>query len=381
MKKPILCAAILCLAAMPSLGQEAKLSEAEIKAKLAELQKTIDSTQQDLKSVKDNRTKLLIDLEINETEIGELQDKVEDIKQQLGTQEQSLRDLQRQKNLLLAEQRSEKKHVAQQVKAVYQLGRQSNLKLLLNQNGPEKVSRMLKYYDYMLAARTDQIQTYQTSLEQLAAVETDIINTTQALARNRNSLEQQYQALQTKQSQRQQTLALLERSITDKDQQLKQLTGDQQSLEALLSQVATAVKNMPFRGSTEPFAQARGKLSWPVQGKIANRFGSYRIANKLKWDGVMITAEAGSEVRAIHAGRVVVADYLRGQGLLLILDHGGGFLSIYAHNRNLHKTVGDWVEGGELIARVGNSGGQSEAGLYFEIRQDGKPVNPSAWCA
>jgi len=122
-------------------------------------------------------------------------------------------------------------------------------------------------------------------------------------------------------------------------------------------------------------------LSWPTKGKISHRFGSYRVAGKLKWDGVVISANEGTEVRAIHEGRVVVADYLRGQGLLMIIDHGGGYLSIYAHNQSLHKQVGDWVSSGEIIAQVGNSGGQDDSGLYFEIRQNGKPVNPADWCA
>ncbi len=381
MIRKALCLGLLAIAfaAVPSFGQE--MSEQEAQAKLMELQKSIEDMKRELDDVKNNRGQLLLDLQDNESEIGNLQDKIDDIKQQLGTQEQSLRQLQQDKSLLLAEQRSQKKHVAQQVKAVYQLGGQSNLKLLLNQDGPEKVSRILKYYDYFLAARTTQLTTYQDNLAKLNKIEPDILRTSEALKRNQNKLQAQYQELQAKQNQRQKTLALLDQTISNKDQELEKLSNDRNAIEKVLDRVGRFVSEIPFRRSDKPFANSRGNLSWPVQGKLANRFGSYRVAGKLKWDGVVIRASEGSAVNAIHEGRVVVADYLRGQGLLLIIDHGGGYLSIYAHNRTLHKQVGDWVEAGELIASVGNSGGQSESGVYFEIRQNGKPVNPARWCS
>jgi septal ring factor EnvC (AmiA/AmiB activator) len=374
---------LMCFAAIfataPSFAQD--VSEAEAKAKLQELQKTITDMQKELEAVKTNRNKLLLDLQGNETEINELQDKIDDIKTQLGTQQQSLRQLQESKGVLLAEQRAQKKHVAQQVKAVYQLGRQSNFKLLLNQDGPEKVARVLKYYDYFLAARTDQLTRYQNNLDELAKIEPEILRTTDALQRNQNTLQQRSQQLQDKQQQRKQTLAMLEKTISSKDLQLEKLSEDRRAIEKVLARVATLISDLPFKRGDQPFAQSRGRLSWPTKGKIAHSFGSYRVADKLKWDGVLISAQEGSEVRAIHHGRVVVADYLRGQGLLMIIDHGGGYLSIYAHNRSLHRQAGDWVEAGELIASVGNSGGQSDNGLYFEIRQNGKPVNPASWCA
>lgn len=381
MIKKILCLGILvaAIAAMPSFAQEVSAEEAQ--AKLAELQQSIEDMKKELEAVKDNRGQLLMDLQDNETEISELQDKIDDIKTQLGTQEQSLRKLQEDKSLILAEQNSQKKHVAQQVKAVYQLGGQSNLKLLLNQDGPEKVSRVLKYYDYFLAARTTQLNTYQENLDRLSKIEPEILRTNDSLQRNQNTLQTQYEDLKNKQSERQKTLALLEKSINSKDQQLTQLTKDRSAIEKVLERVSSFVSDIPFRRSGEPFAKSRGKLSWPVNGKIANRYGSYRVAGKLKWDGVLISANEGSAVNAVHQGRVVMADYLRGQGLLIIVDHGGGYLSIYAHNRTLHKKTGDWVEAGELIASVGNSGGLSTSGLYFEIRQNGKPVNPGRWCS
>jgi len=130
-----------------------------------------------------------------------------------------------------------------------------------------------------------------------------------------------------------------------------------------------------------PFASARGKLPWPVNGRLLARFGETRGDDaRTKWDGVMISASSGSQVHAVHGGRVVFADWLRGAGLLVILDHGNGYLSLYGHNQSLLKKPGDVVKAGEAISTVGTSGGQDTPALYFAIRQQGRPTDPSQWC-
>jgi septal ring factor EnvC (AmiA/AmiB activator) len=131
----------------------------------------------------------------------------------------------------------------------------------------------------------------------------------------------------------------------------------------------------------QPFAQLKGKLSWPVQGRIAGDYGQSRGAGPVKWNGVLLEAPAGTAVRAVYYGRVAFADWLQGLGLLVIVDHGGGYMSLYGHNASLLKESGDWVEPGESIAQVGDSGGQARPGLYFEIRLNGEPVNPNPWIA
>lgn len=136
---------------------------------------------------------------------------------------------------------------------------------------------------------------------------------------------------------------------------------------------------MEVEVSNRPFKELKGKLPWPTQGKIIKQFGSARATNKVRWQGLMIASDEGAPVHAVHHGRVVFADYLRGHGLLLIIDHGDSFLSLYAHNQMLYKEIGDWVSAGEEIATVGQSGGQDQAGLYFELRHQGKPTNPNSW--
>lgn len=378
-----------------SFAQDSNLSESEYKEKLQALQSTIEELKTELQSVKDNRSNLLNNLEENETKVGDLMKKIEEIKAQLGQQEQALIDLNQQKTALLGEQISEKKHIAQQVRAAYRLGNQSNIKLLLNQDNPENVSRMLRYYDYFLNARTTRLSDYQNNLDTLSNLEPTIIQKTEQLKKNQSSLQQRYQELQTAQKQRKQTLAKLNAVVDNKDKELQKLSEDKLVVEKVLSEIAKTLyqnsKPSSSSGKTvssqtlhnskdSEFKKLRGKLPWPTDGKLAHQFGSYRIAGKLKWDGVIIHANTGTPVKAIHQGRVVFADYLRGQGLLIIIDHGNGYMSLYGHNQTLAKKVGNFVEAGEVIAQVGTSGGQTRAGLYFEIRENGKPSNPSRWC-
>ncbi|MGQ9424970.1 murein hydrolase activator EnvC family protein [Gilvimarinus sp. F26214L] len=356
------------------------VSEAEYQARLEALQKNIGELQQELNAVKGNRDQLLTDLQENETSIGELLEKIESIKRELKEDEQALLQLHRERKQLAGEQSSQKKHVAQQVRAAYQLGGQSTLKLLLNQHDPQSISRLLKYHDYVLTAQSAKIAAYVEGIERLNTIEPRIVENTRRLKRNRTRLQRRHDELQNRQRERQQMLARLEATIKTKDEELQKLNRDRRQVEELMSRIVAKIGTGSTFNQDAPFADLHGKLPWPANGRLAHQFGSERIAGKMKWSGVMIRAPEGSPVRAIHHGRVVFADYLRGHGLLIIVDHGAGYMSLYAHNQSLKKNVGNWVEAGEVIASVGSSGGQPQAGLYFEIRQNGRPTNPNRWC-
>ena len=170
--------------------------------------------------------------------------------------------------------------------------------------------------------------------------------------------------------------ATLARQAREAEQRRLAASAGPAASKAAGPQVSSSV---PSPGGT--FAQARGKLPWPVDGRLLARFGTPRSDSRLKWDGVLIGAPAGTRVRAIHDGRVVFADWLRGAGLLLIVDHGGGYLSLYGHNQSLLKGAGERVRAGEAIATVGSSGGQDSPALYFAIRQQGQPSDPLRWCS
>ncbi len=369
----LLCSA-LCLS-QPALS----MTDSEREARLEELRSTIDELKQELNNVKNNRSSLLDDLEISETRIGELSQKVKDLKEQLEDKQSHLNQLRSERTALITVKKQQQGSVKQHINAAYRLGQQSSVKLLLNQGDPSALSRNLKYYDYLIKERAQKIQTYVKTIERLNQIEPDMIATVNAIAEKNTSLKAQQQVLLQQQSSRKQTLSKIERKIASKDAKLIALESDRRSLEALLQRVVQVVGDFIMPIAEQPFPKLKGKMPWPAQGKVIKRFGSSRVTNKVRWQGLLISAKEGSPVTSIHHGRVVFSDYLRGHGLLIIVDHGAGYMSLYAHNQALYKELGDWVSAREKIAAVGQSGGRSTSSLYFELRYKGKPKNPKKW--
>jgi septal ring factor EnvC (AmiA/AmiB activator) len=188
--------------------------------------------------------------------------------------------------------------------------------------------------------------------------------------------------LTQRQQERQQLLARLQEQMRSKGTELEQLTRDEQRLQELVRSLRELLSDIPAApGDSRPFPSRKGKLDWPVQGSLVASFGSRRAVGDLTWRGILIRAPRGAEVRAVSHGRVAFADWLRGFGLLIIVDHGDGYMTLYGHNQGLYKEAGEWVETGEVIAGVGDGGDLGEAGLYFEVRHKGRPVNPASWMA
>jgi septal ring factor EnvC (AmiA/AmiB activator) len=280
--------------------------------------------------------------------------------------------------------------LAQQIRAAYTIGQQEYVKILLNQQDPAAVSRTLTYYDYFNRARLTRIKSIDTSLAELQKLEEKIQAKTAKLERNQQEQSSEKTQLENTRSQRANVLARLHQQILAKGERLSLMQEDERRLQRLLDSLATAPADdaqtpadseLATEGTEHtPFRTLRGRLQWPSRGKLTTRYGSARKIGKLKWQGVTIRAPEGTEVRAISHGRVAFSDWLRGFGLLTIIDHGDGYMSLYGGNQSLFKEVGDWVEAGEVIAGVGNSGGRKNSALYFEIRHNGKPTNPLKWC-
>lgn len=347
---------------------------------LKALKSRITSLQKELNSKREQRGSAQKALREVETELGALQRKLRDTNAAISRQQQQLKSLNQRKFTLREQQRKQQQLIEQQILAAYQLGQEKKLKMLLNQESPDKLSRMLTYYDYFNKARAEQIEGYLATINELDALAPAIEQKTAELNASHERLKHQQNALIPKQKQREQALAALDQQIGNRDQQLKAMKAEQDDLLRLLSAIEEEVANIQLPASYSPFSTRRGQMAWPASGKHMNRFGSSRSGSSLKWNGIEIAANRGSEVRAIHHGRVVFADWLRGAGLLIILDHGDGYMSLYGHNESLLFETGDWVKAGDAIATVGNSGGRSAASLYFEIRRHGKPTNPSRWC-
>ena len=364
----------------PVGGQSEQASEQETRARLERLQRDIKEINAEISRDNKRKSKLQEQLRQAEVELGELQRDITANQRAVAASEAELDGLQAQREELEEARNAQQARIALELKTAWQMGQQGQVKVLLNQEDPHTVARAMAYYQYFFRARNDLVGQYRETLEDLRVLEERIAGTLDQLAAQQAELEQQQAQLVTAQAAREATVASLSTSIESKAEKLKQLEQDRKELEKLLEAIARAVADLEVPEHYQPFKAARGKMPWPLAAKRVNNFGRPRNEGKMRWQGVTIPAREGSKVNAIHHGRVVYADWLRGSGLLLIIDHGDGYMSLYAHNQSLLREVGEWVKAGTPISTVGNSGGQEQAALYFEIRHQGKPVNPASWC-
>jgi septal ring factor EnvC (AmiA/AmiB activator) len=277
---------------------------------------------------------------------------------------------------LEAEVESLRQRLAEQLRVAYRVGVESRLRALLNQQDPSRISRALALHGYLGRARLDTIEQFERqrlALERVRAeqaenaTELEHLAAQQGLARAR-----QADAL----AQRRQALAQLEARIRDRDSELAELNRSAEQLQTLLEQLAVALADIPAEMAVTAFAELRGKLPSPLPGPVVTGYSRRDDQGTLR-EGWLIEAAIGDPVRAIAHGRVAYADWLRGYGMLLILDHGEGWMSLYGRNQALLAEVGDWIQPGETIALAGDSGGSGPPGLYFQIRREGRPVDPT----
>ncbi|MCK5355412.1 MAG: peptidoglycan DD-metalloendopeptidase family protein, partial [Methyloprofundus sp.] len=274
----------------------------------------------------------------------------------------------------------QKTQLAGQVKSAYVLGRQEQLKLLFNQQDAGRTSRIMTYYQYFNKARLDKLSRLNNSLQLLNTLETEKQLERQQLTDLINHKTQQQNELDQTAIERKKILAKIKKEYRQGSTQLSRLKKDEQQLKRLITKLQQAVQKPPpvMANTTLAFHQLKGKLPWPVKGKVIRSFGSSRSGGK--WNGTLIKANKGKKIKAIAHGQVIFSDWFKGYGLLVIIKHDSQYISLYAFNQSLYKNVGDWVEAGDILATVGNSGGRDKPGLYFEIRQKDRPVNPKKWC-
>jgi septal ring factor EnvC (AmiA/AmiB activator) len=268
--------------------------------------------------------------------------------------------------------------LAGQLRAAYLIGREEPLKLLLAARDPLRNGRMFSYYGYFGRARARQISDIQQHVQRLDELDTELAQQQSELANLKDAQQSQLTLLEHSRSQRQKVLASLESEARTREQNLARLQSQQADLEQLLKELNRSLKSVPPPETASAFGRLRGQLPWPVAGRMTAAFGDTR-ASGVKWDGLVVATERGAPVKAVSAGRVVYADWLPGLGLLAIVDHGEGYLSLYGHNERLYKAAGESVAAGEVIAAAGDTGGRPEPELYFEIRRDGRPVDPRPW--
>jgi septal ring factor EnvC (AmiA/AmiB activator) len=375
---------ITCLIMMGAETATAALAaSAQAKAKEAELQRLRHAIQE----LSDNLGTLRSQHKDERTKLRTLNQKISKLNQSLQDLEDQRRQLADHLNRLQAQRQASQKQLARQhqtlsqlLRAAYLLGQQSPLKILLNATEPATLERSLRYYDYFYRSRAEHIADINKTLVNLNNLEQSIHSKQHELDTLVDRQQAKRVTLQKSRRERNKLLADLNRDIQNTKQRLAQMKEDAQSLQELVKRLGRALAKIPSPPPSVKFAQLKGRLSLPAQGGITAHFGASRKVGNLKWQGIMINATDGADVKAVAAGRVVFADWLRGFGLLIILDHGDGYMSLYGYNQDLRKNVGDEVTAGEVIATVGNNGSHNQSGLYFEIRHQGTPVNPLHWC-
>lgn len=297
---------------------------------------------------------------------------------ELAAAGERLEQLQAQEQSTRARLAGQQAVLAQQLRLAYMSGQEEWLRLVLSQQDPVAASRQLIYYGYLARQRSGLIDAVRAAVNELAKSVAAVAAEKARLAGLEAEQRERLAQLEAARAERAAVLAQLDRALSGRQGELSRLREQAQDLENLVQELRRALAELNL-GGAEPFTERRGQMAWPAQGRARHRFGQSRADGGLRWDGTVLAAPAGSEVRAVHYGRVVFADWLNGMGLLLVLDHGDGYMTLYGHNQDLVRDVGEWVGPGDLLAHVGDTGGQSEPGLYFEIRKDGEPVNPRRW--
>jgi len=374
--KPLLIGLALCWAFPVS----ASVDPVATKKELQQIQNRIQDLQKDIKRTQSRRSATEQALQKAEQAISDPRRKLREVNRSMTQSEAKLAELRRAQQDLNRAKEAQRAALKQDINAAYRAGRQEYVKLLLNQEQPDKMARLMKYYDYYHQARMARIQAFNQTLRDIKDNEISINEEVAELSTLKQALANEQQQLQAAKERRKQALAKLDSSLKNDASRVTSLKASQAELEEILHQVQATLSDLPSNVGKQPFAQLKGKLAWPSQGRVIKRFGNRRDSGALRWNGVLIRTAEGSTVKAVHHGRVVFSDWMRGFGMLTIVDHGDGYLSLYGHNETLLKSPGDWVDGGEVIAYSGRSGGQEQASLYFEIRKNGKPENPSRWC-
>ncbi|THK41729.1 peptidase M23 [Methylophaga sp. SB9B] len=351
--------------------------------KLEAVRGEISTLDKNLNLNKKTQAELQQQLKKQSLKVSEINRELNKLKQSIAVKDDELLNLQLEQGQTEQQQAQQLEALNEQIRSAFMNAQPSYLKILLSEQSPERVSRSNTYYRYFHTARQQQIEALQTTLLNLTEQEKAIY----AVKKNLSDLEQQQlaqqEALKQQTAERESTLAALNKKISGQDAQLSALRQEEKDLQSLLDALAKkAAQRPPPAAAVKPnarFSGLSGKLQWPLTGKILASYGSQRNLDKLSWKGILIASDKGTSVKASADGRVVFADWMKGFGLLIIIDHGEQFMTLYGNNDSLLKNTGDTVKAGDVIAQSGDQGVRQIAGLYFEVRHKGSPTNPIQW--
>ena len=369
------------------------MAHASQQEELDNLRNRISAMQREMDKTSESKSEVADSLRESERAISDINRTIAQLAAQQSAADIKLVNLQAQQQRLSADLASQQVLLGKLIYQQYLGGRQEYLKLLLNNQDPNQVVRDLQYYQYIARSRAAWLAKLRDDISALDAAGQAALSQRSEIASLRMEQASQKKTLENEKRVRQRTLANISMQLRQQRREISHLQRNEARLSKLVEQITKMLAqpnskslfrndNLPnnhFDGS--PFGQLKGKLTLPVRGVVTNRFGEMRPESPVRWKGLFLKAPSGQPVKAIAAGQVVFADWLRGFGNLLIIDHGKGYMSLYGNNETLYKQVGDVLHGGDTIATVGNSGGNQEFGLYFELRHESKPLDPMKWLA
>lgn len=373
---------IVVLAIMP-IGSSAIAQEGGAnsqKEKLAELQAELRARQQVLENSRASAQELEGVLKASELEIAKVAKALSTTRQALKNVEQEQAKLEAEQEGLKTAIRKQQSLLSSQLKSAFMAGHYDYAKMLFYQDDARTFERVITYYQYIAKARQKEIESFRSNVARLEEVNAELSEKALSLAALKDEQEGQRAVLLTRQDDRKATLKKINKTIASENQRIASLQADEKALKDAIEAARIAAERAAREAevSMDGLAKLKGKLAAPVKGRIRNLFGSRR-QGQVSWKGIVIDGAEGDPVNSIAPGKVLYADWLRGFGLVAIVDHGEGYMSVYGHNQALLKQAGEDVRQGERIALVGRSGGQEYPNLYFEIRHKGKALNPSAW--
>lgn len=350
--------------------------KAQEQADLASIQQQIKNKQVQINQQLEAAKKLQDNLKMVELQIAKSAKKLNETEISLHDNQKQLSQLRKQQKDYLASLDKQKAGLAKQIRSAYMTGNYDFAKMLLNQQDAANFERTITYYQYLNKARKSQIDSFNLLVLDLQNVNAKLIDNQNELKQLLDKQQKQQQTLEVNQSERQRTLIAMRNAIESEEAKIAQLQINEKNLMSALTRAQQQANKQDV--TLSGLSALKGSLLKPAEGQLRKMFGRFR-QGQIKWKGIVINGTAGNTVIAIHHAKVLYSDWLRGFGLVTVLDHGDGFMSLYGHNQALLKQAGDAVQAGEAIALLGQSGGQNRPNLYFEIRHKGRPINPVSW--
>lgn len=361
------------------LAASGAIAAAPDAAKLDQLRARLDKLSAQQQSATDQRGTVTRELKRDEQRVAIAAVTLREVERELVVEQRALDALRRDEQTHRATLKRERRTLATQVRSAYAAGREERLKLLLNLEDPARVGRVLEYYDRFNRARGARIAKVSAAVTELTRVARAIEGKVAVLSGVRRARAGALAELEQARGSRRTALAKLDAEIRARGGELARVSREAERLRQLLESIGDVFVDAPFDATTTPFPRQKGRLPWPIKGRVLASYGQPRAEGKLKWEGLLIESQAGAPVRAVATGRIAYADWLPFYGMLVILEHGDGYLSLYGHNQSINKQAGEWVQRGETIALSGDSGGQNRAALYFEVRKGKEPQDPRKW--